>query len=145
MTSAPQGVECPSVCSAEFDRGSSVRLEARPTGSLTFLGWTGACSGRSPSCTVTMDGDKRVNASFGQSTFKLAVSIRGPGRVVSSPRRIACVSRCTASFNRGTRVVLRAQPGKGATFAGWGGACNGSRTCTVSMNADRLVKARFRR
>lgn len=145
VTTAPQGLECPSVCSAEFDRGSSVRLEARPTGGITFLGWTGACSGRSPSCTVRMDGDKRVNASFGQDTFKLAVSIRGPGRVVSSPRRISCVPRCTASFNRGTRVVLRAQPSKGATLAGWGGACNGSRTCTVLMNADRSVKARFRR
>jgi WD40-like Beta Propeller Repeat/Divergent InlB B-repeat domain len=145
VTSAPAGLECPSVCASEFGRGTSVRLEARPTESLAFLGWTGACSGRSSSCTVTMDGDKRVSASFGRSTFRLAVSIRGPGRVVSSPRKIACASQCTASFNRGTRVVLRARPGKGATLVGWGGACKGSRTCTVLMNADRVVKARFRR
>ena len=88
-----------------------------------------------------MDADKRMNASFGQSAFELAVLVESDGRVVSSPRKITCVSRCTASFNRGTRVVLRAQPGKGATFAGWGGACNGSRTCIVLMNADRLVKS----
>ena len=62
VTSTPQGLECPSVCSAEFDRGSSVRLDARPTGGLAFLGWTGACSGRSPSCSVSMDGEKRVGA-----------------------------------------------------------------------------------
>jgi hypothetical protein len=145
VSSDPEGLECPTVCSTEFDRGSSIRLTARPSSGLAFLGWTGACSGRSASCTVTMDGDKRVDASFGRSTFRLTVSVRGPGRVVTSPPGISCASRCTALFSRGTRVVLRARPTKGATLAGWGGACRGSRTCTVSMNADRVVRARFRR
>ena len=145
VTSAPEGLECPSVCSAEFDRGSSIRLAARPTGGLAFLGWTGACSGRSPSCSVSMDGEKRVGALFGRDTFKLTVSVGGPGRIVSSPPGIACASRCTASFRRGARVVLRARPAKGARFAGWGGACKGTRACRVSMNADNAVRARFRR
>ena len=145
VTSAPEGLECPPVCSAEFDRGSSVRLEARPSGGLAFLGWTGACSGRSSSCTVLTDGEKRVGASFGRDTFTLTVSVRGPGRVVSSPPRIACARRCTTSFSRGARVVLRARPAKGARFSGWGGACKGTRVCSVSMNTDRVVRARFRR
>jgi len=145
VTSVPEGLECPSVCSAEYDRGSTVRLEARPSGDAAFLGWSGACSGRSTSCAVIMDGEKRVGSSFGRSTLTLTVSVRGPGRVVSSPARIACAPRCTASFRRGTRVVLRALPAKGARLAGWGGACKGSKGCSVSMNADRLVRARFRR
>jgi hypothetical protein len=145
VTSTPPGLECPSVCSAEFDRGSAVRLEARPTASLAFLGWTGACSGRSSSCTVPMDGDKRVGVSFGRGTFKLTVSVRGPGRVISSPSGIACASRCTASFSRGGRVVLRPRPARGAKLVRWSGACKGSRTCTLPMTADRVVTARFQR
>jgi hypothetical protein len=145
VASVPEAVECPSECSAEFDRGSRVRLEARPSGGAAFLGWTGACSGRSTSCTLTMDAERRVGASFGRSTFKLTVSVSGPGRVVSLPPRIACAPRCTASFARGARVALRARPAKGAKLAGWGGACKGSRSCKVSMNTDRLVRARFRR
>jgi hypothetical protein len=145
VTSVPPGLECPSVCSAEFDKGSSGRLEARPSGVAAFLGWTGACSGRSTSCTVTMDGEKRVRALFGKSTLRLTVSVRGPGRVVSRPARIACPSRCTATFSRGTRVVLRALPATGARLVGWGGVCRGVKSCTVSMTADRSVWARFRR
>lgn len=143
VASTPEGLRCPPVCSADFDRDSHVRLEARPNGPLAFLGWTGACSGRSTSCIVTMDDEKRVAASFGRDRFKLTVSVKGPGRVVSSPSGIACVSRCTTSFRRGARVVLRARPGSGANFVRWGGACKGSRSCTVSMNTDRVVTARF--
>ena len=145
VTSTPEGLECPSVCSAEFDRGSSVRLEARPTGSLAFLGWTGACSGRSSSCSVSMDAEKRVEALFGRDRFKLTVSVRGPGRVMSSPPAIACASRCTATFTRGVRVVLRARPVRGAKFVRWRGACTGSRACTLPISADRVVTAQFRR
>ena len=145
VTSVPEGIACPPVCSTEFDRGSTVRLEARPSGSAAFIGWTGACSGRSLSCSVLMDGEKRIGSSFGRSTLKLTVSVRGRGRVLSSPARIACPPRCTASFTRGARVVLRALPANGARFVGWAGACRGSNRCGVSMNADRLVRARFRR
>jgi WD40-like Beta Propeller Repeat/Divergent InlB B-repeat domain len=145
VTSVPAGLECPSVCSAEFDKASSVRLEARPSGEAVFLGWTGACSGRSTSCTVTMDGEKRVRASFGSRTLRLTVSVRGPGRVVSRPARIACPPRCVATFTRGARVALRALPAQGAKLIGWGGACRGLKGCTVSMTVNRSVRARFRR
>ena len=40
-----------------------VTLTATPDTSSSFAGWSGACSG-SGSCTVTMDGDKSVTASF---------------------------------------------------------------------------------
>ena len=79
VTSVPEGIACPPVCSTEFDRGSTVRLEARPSGGAAFIGWTGACSGRSLSCAVLMDGEKRIGSSFGRSTLKLTVSVRGRG------------------------------------------------------------------
>jgi WD40 repeat protein/List-Bact-rpt repeat protein len=145
VTSEPLGLECPPACSTEFDRGSTVRLSARPSEGIAFLGWTGACSGRSLSCTVAMDGEKTVRALFGRATFRLTVSVRGPGRVLSSPAGIACAPRCASSFTNGARVLLRPRPARRARFMGWSGACRGSGRCTVTMRADRLARARFRR
>jgi hypothetical protein len=78
-------------------------------------------------------------------TAKLTVAVVGPGRVVSTPKRIACPARCTASFPRGTRVVLRAVPAKRARLAGWAGSCRGAKSCSVALVDDRSVRARFRR
>jgi WD40-like Beta Propeller Repeat/Divergent InlB B-repeat domain len=144
VTSLPEGVDCPPACSTEFDRGATVRLAARPAGSAVFLGWSGACAGRTLSCNAVMDGDKNVTATFGRM-MRLKVSIRGPGRVVSAPAGIACPPRCTAAFVGGTRVALRASPARAATFAGWNGACRGTKGCRISMSANRSVSARFRR
>jgi hypothetical protein len=143
VTSTPDGLDCPPACSTEFDRGSVVRLEAEPSGKAAFLGWSGACSGRNVACAVTMNGDKGAVASFGRRTVRLTVSVRGPGRVLSSPRGIVCPRRCAASFARYSRVVLRALPARGARLVGWRGACKGARGCAVSMNADRAVRAWF--
>ena len=145
VASAPEGVECPPACSTEFDHGSIVRLEARPGVGTSFLGWTGACSGRSTSCSVTMDVEKQVVASFGSRMLRLTVAARGPGRVVSSPPGIACPRRCTAVFPRDSRVTLRALPGRGARLVGWSGACKGSRACRVALTTPSVVRARFRR
>jgi hypothetical protein len=40
-------------------------------------------------------------------------------------------------------VTLTAAPASGSTFAGWSGACSGTGTCQVTMNADTAVSATF--
>jgi hypothetical protein len=40
-------------------------------------------------------------------------------------------------------VTLVAQAGANAQFAGWGGACSGTRPCTVSITQARAVAATF--
>ena len=63
VTSAPAGIDCGSVCSAAFSHGSIVTLSAAPSAGAVFAGWTGACVGTDP-CTLTMDADRAVSASF---------------------------------------------------------------------------------
>jgi hypothetical protein len=46
-------------------------------------------------------------------------------------------------FNSGTAVTLTATPAAGATFTGWSGACTGTGTCAVTMNAAASVTANF--
>ncbi len=63
ITSSPAGIDCGSVCSAEFELGTVVTLTATPDPGWSFAGWSGACAG-STSCVVTVDTGKAVTASF---------------------------------------------------------------------------------
>jgi hypothetical protein len=43
----------------------------------------------------------------------------------------------------GTMLDLTATPGVLSTFAGWGGACSGMTTCSITVTADTSVSANF--
>jgi hypothetical protein len=64
VTSSPAGLACGTTCSGAFASGTVVTLTARATGNRVFAGWGGACSGTSPTCTVTMSANKAVTAVF---------------------------------------------------------------------------------
>jgi hypothetical protein len=79
---------------------------------------------------------------------KLTVSRSGLGTV--SGTGINCGSDCTEVYSYGTSVTLTAKDfantrtGQMSTFDHWEGSCTGAaRTCTVSMNANRSIKAVF--
>ncbi len=56
--------------------------------------------------------------------------------------------RCTFDYREGESVELEAVAGGGYTFSGWsvdGGACGTGAHCTISLDADKRVRARFSR
>lgn len=63
IVSAPAGINCGSVCAADFENGTLVTLVPTPAPGWTFGGWSGACSGVG-SCAVRIEGPTSVNASF---------------------------------------------------------------------------------
>jgi uncharacterized protein (TIGR03437 family) len=83
------------------------------------------------------------------SAFTLSVTKGGSdsskGTVTSSPAGINCGNTCAAGYASGTVVTLSAQVTANRVFAGWGGACTGTGTCTVTMNASKSVTATFNR
>lgn len=150
ITSAPPGIDCGTDCSASYTPETTVILTASPANGSTFSGWSGACSHSSTTCTVTMNSDKSVTASFGTtpppSDHQLTVvtSGTGSGTITSSPAGITCGSDCTASFAEGAIITLTADAANNSTFDGWSGACNDtSTTCTVTINGNRSVTATF--
>jgi len=58
------GINCGSTCSAKYDSGTAVTLTATPPAGKTFVSWTGACTGATLSCTLTMTKDSSVLATF---------------------------------------------------------------------------------
>lgn len=73
----------------------------------------------------------------------LIVTRTGSGSIDSADRRIACGSKCAASYDAGAVVTLTAKPASNNTFAGWTGACAGTGTCLVTMSAAQSVTATF--
>jgi len=67
----------------------------------------------------------------------------GSGKVTSVPAGINCGSDCSQNFNSGTVVTLKAVADPGSIFKGWSGDCSGKGDCQVTMDADKIVKAKF--
>lgn len=62
---------------------------------------------------------------------------------LTSPSQFDCTAECALELDQGTSVSLVAVPGAGARFLGWSGACSGTGTCAVTMDAAKSVTARF--
>lgn len=139
----PGVITCPGTCSALLDDGLVVSLQALAGADARFAGWSGACSG-SGACRVTLDQTKTVGAAFGPSTYPLAVTIRGRGKVTSMPEGIACPGRCSDRFLVDDDLVqLRAKAAKGYRFGSWSGGCTGKGACVLPIRDAMQVTVTF--
>jgi hypothetical protein len=159
VSSSDKIISCGSKCYGVYTPGSTVTLTAKPNSGATFNGWGGACAGNAQSCTVTLNAESAVTATFvdkpvagggggaggAGSSYTLSVSTRNAGVVTSVPAGINCGNTCSAKLAPGSVVWLTATPPAGQTFTGWSGACSGvdPAGCTVTMNADNKVQASF--
>lgn len=65
VTSSPTGISCPSTCTASFTPNAQVTLTATPQAGYVFGSWSGACTGTTTTCTVTLSAATSVTAVFG--------------------------------------------------------------------------------
>lgn len=64
VTSSPGNIDCGNICSAEFDEDTEVTLTAQAGAESTFEGWAGCDSNTNGTCTITMNDDRVVTATF---------------------------------------------------------------------------------
>jgi len=147
VRSDPAGIDCPGRCAAQFDEGTVVRITAAPDPLYDFASFGGGCNGTA--CSLTIDSDQQVWATFTRRLVTLRVQTPGGGRVVSEPAGIDCSSSCAVKFAPGTAVALTPFPAPGYRFAGfWAsippvdGACNGT-GCLLNLSRDITVMATF--
>jgi hypothetical protein len=146
VTSVPAGINCGTDCSEPYNSGASITLTAAAASGYIFSGWSGsgiACAGTG-ACAVSMTAARTVTATFSvQPSYALSVTKSGSGSVTSTPAGINCGADCSESYVSGTAVTLSAVPASGYTFGGWGGACTGVSSCSVSLTQTRAVSASF--
>jgi List-Bact-rpt repeat protein len=146
VSAKDQKISCGSSCAAYVNAGTVVTLTANPS-NQAFSGWSGACSGTSLTCAITVNEHLEIGATF-VPAYTLSVGLSGKGTVSSDPAGIGCgVSggSCSAKFAQGAAVNLTAVPLAGQQFFGWTGACTGSApTCTVTIAGDTKVQANFK-
>jgi hypothetical protein len=75
--------------------------------------------------------------------YVVAVTLDGPGRVLSLPPAIDCPGKCTASFGAGAWVTLAATAPDGARFVEWSRGCSGAMGCGFAVASDTDVVAQF--
>lgn len=145
VSSVAAGLDCGSTCSKVLNAGTSVTLTAVPATGSKFVGWSGACTGASLSCTVAMSQSRSVTANFGLLSFALMVvkDGNGTGTVTSTPSGVSCGTTCSVTRTYGTLLTLSAKPAAGSAFSGWGGACSGTGTCSVTLSQASRVTATF--
>ncbi len=143
------GLNCGGVCTATVNAGTSETITAQAPSNGVFNGWTGACTGTTAGCTVTVNGALTTTATF-TTVYTLSASRSGNGTVTGTPdgefgTSIDCGSSCSAKFQQGATVTLTATPSGTAKFTGWSGACSGTApTCVVTINADTKAQASFK-
>jgi WD40 repeat protein len=64
VSSTTPGIDCGSVCTRNYLDYQSVTLTATAGARSTFTGWSGACTGTAPTCTLSMSEARSVTATF---------------------------------------------------------------------------------
>ncbi len=103
VTSSSPGITlaAPGSTSASFAAGTSVTLTATPAAGYIFIGWSGACSGDSPTCTVLMTQANAVIAIF----VPRATTATTPALVVTTQQALAVTTQALAVTLRCSRVT----------------------------------------
>jgi len=138
-----------------YKSNARIKLTAKPATGSFFAGWSGACTGTTATCLVTMDSAKDVTASFDlfpRYSLEVTKSGEGSGTVTGSlkglTKGISCGANCSEAYllknsSKPLKVTLKAKASAGSAFTGWTGACSGTGTCIVTMDEDTSVSASF--
>ena len=125
--------------------GSTATAPTAPTRTgYTFAGWYSDSDLISAfSFTTPITTDLTLYAKWTINSYLLSVTRVGDGLVTSTPAGIDCGATCGASYDYNQLVTLTAAATVGSTFTGWTGACTGTGSCVVTMDAAKAVTATF--
>ncbi len=128
-----------------YKEGVTVSLTATPDTGSIFEGWSGDCSGTTPTIKITMDKPKSCTASFKLAPIQTALlSITKVGDGTISATGINCGTDCSESYSIGTSIALAATPSTGFNFVRWSGDCTGATpNLTIKMDAPKSCTATF--
>ena len=124
-----------------YTANSNVAVTATPNTGYVFSHWTGNANGNDNPLSISMSGNKSIQANFVQQQFTLEVNVLGEGSVSQS---LISTSKTTQDYTAGSVVRLFASPSSGWLFSGWAGAIEGSdNPYDVTINEAKTITANF--
>lgn len=124
---------------AFYKNGETVVLEALPDPNYSFSGWLGDLTATDNPITLTMDGNKKVIASFAAHRYVYIYDnsiSETMGSVTKSPDK--------ESYYDGETVTLSATPGPGYTFSSWSGDISGyNNPVIITLDGNKSIMANF--
>ncbi|HWO19945.1 MAG TPA: hypothetical protein VNO30_14260 [Kofleriaceae bacterium] len=157
ITAASAGIDCGAACTASVPRGTPVTLTATPGEGMTLLGWTGACAGSEPECTIAVTEDTVVGALFGigcadECAPGSAVCVDGHAEqrcgehdndaclelgpaTACGASELCAADRCGPAY---TLTVDKAGPGSGVVTSATAGIDCGA-TCTAQATPGSVI------
>jgi len=142
VTSTDGLINCPGTCGHLYANNTQVTLNTSPSGGSSFIGWSGACTGTG-TCHLTVTANTYAIANFTAALPVLTVTVAGNGTVTSTDGFINCPGTCSHMYPLNSNVTLNATAGSGDNFNGWGGACSGTGSCSLTITQDVFVSAGF--
>jgi hypothetical protein len=145
VVSDPAGIDCGQACSAPFPRGEPVTLLAETVSGHRFVRWSAPCD-RRPRCTLTLDDDRTINATYVPLPAPAQLTVVGSdnGTVTSADGVISCGPKCAAGYVRGATVELTATANEGWSLVAWEGCDRvDANRCFVTLQDDRTVTPQF--
>lgn len=138
MTGNAGSIDCRSTagtsagtCSASLASGTAVTLTATPASGSNFGGWSGACSGTSSTCTLTMDAAKNVSAAFNSAPASQSISFGAAPSVA-----VGGIGSVSASATSGLAVTFSSLTTSICSVSGSIVTGISVGTCTIAADQD---------
>jgi len=159
-------------CAVNMPGPITIGLQATPESGYTFAGWTGHCSGTSPSFALALEGSRMCGATFAAvgsvpspnpvsepaptpapadiglpmgAPYKLTIDRPAGGTITSAGTSCGTTGKdCSVNMPAAMWIGLQATPDAGYTFAGWTGNCSGtSLGYALALNGARTCGGIF--
>ncbi|MFZ1290657.1 MAG: T9SS type A sorting domain-containing protein, partial [Melioribacteraceae bacterium] len=130
--------------SANFNYNTVVNIEAVPITGSTFSGWTGDLNSLVNPTTITMNGQKNINANFTLSQYSLNLTKSGTGEGQVKVNNVLKNLPYLENFNYNEIVTVEAVPTFGSVFSNWTGDLTGNlNPNTITINTAKNVGVNF--
>jgi hypothetical protein len=105
VTSSPAGLKCGTDCTGTFRQGEKVTLKAKADSGSSFAGWAGGgCTGIDP-CSLVLDSDETVTATFDLKAPEISLSADELNFDVPAPGKKTTQTLVISNIGTGNLIV----------------------------------------
>ncbi len=142
----------PCVSSSEYPKGTEITLKAEANEGFLLESWINdaiSCVDTSNSCTLTMDADKTIGATFKQDATPEATAYKLTINSLSNGKLLCNDAPCDSEYSKDTEITLKAEANEGFLLESWINdaiSCvDTSDSCTLLMDDNKTIGVTFKK